>query len=854
MLKRIRQFFSPPVFPGDEDKTRTAMVLNTLLVTNLLFLIFLAGVAVPFFFANKLHNLLSILLVLLMTVLARWLMWRGRVRLASTVCVATLWSAFTIQIVFSGGLNTIAVFYVLNTVIAGMLLGMRAALVHSVACSLVGLSLVMLEAKGYRLPRLFPLPPLASWLDLTVSLLATTAVMSQVLRGLNDALKLARQQAEERRQAAEVLRESERKSRAFFDLSFEFIGLLTPDGILLEANRTALEFIGAQPADVVGKPFRETPWWSHSPETQNQIQEAVASAAKGEFIHAETTHRAKDGVLHTIDFTLKPIQNESGVITLLIPEGRDITDRKQVEEARERLTQQIREQARQMGQILSTVPAGVLLLDAEWRVVQANPTAEKHLAVLASAKVGSRLSHLGNRPLAELLTSPPTQGLWHEAKASGRTFEIIARPVENGSEPEGWVLVINDVTREREVQTQLQRQERLASVGQLAAGIAHDFNNIIAVMVLYSQMVSKAPELTSKSRERLEIVSGQARRATALIQQILDFSRCAVLERRPMDLVLFLKEIVKMLERTIPESIKITLTYEMDACSVNADPTRLQQAVMNLVINARDAMPEGGELHIILSRGDVTDQVRCVVCGQVIEGEWVYIKVTDTGSGIPADVLPYIFDPFFTTKEAGKGTGLGLAQVYGIVAQHEGHIAVATQVGVGTTFAICLPPLLEQSPETALLEAQTLVHGRGETILVVEDDASLRTALVDSLELLNYRVLQAANGREALEVLEQHAGGIALVVSDMVMPEMGGQALFHALRQRGLTLPVVMLSGHPMENELESLKTQGLAGWMLKPPHIEQLSHVVERALQEASQQESVSQEPVTQDSLNLSS
>jgi len=776
----------------------------------------------------------------------------------------------------------------------------------------------------------------------------------------------------ERQQAEAALRESEQKSRAILDLSFEFVGLLTPDGILLEANRTALEFIGASLADVVGKPFWETPWWSHSPETQNQIREAVMSAAKGEFVRAETTHVAKDGVLHTIDFTLKPIKNESGLITLLIPEGRDITDRKQSEEAlkeselkyrtiierfaegfalideqgyilewnqameqifgikhneavgqlvwdvqyrfvyperqtaqvhehlkttilnvlltgvssafgkpvevaiqtaggeqkiiqqtafpvrfrerhyiasvvqditkrkqaeqeRERLTTQVREQARQMEQILATVPAGVLLLEAERRVIQANPVAEKHLTVLAGAQVGDGLSHLGNRPLAELLTSPPTKGLWHEVRADGRTFEVGSRPVETGPEPEHWVLVINDVTREREIQTQLQRQERLAAVGQLAAGIAHDFNNIMAVMMLYTQMLLKTPDLTSRSRERLGIVFEQAMRATALIQQILDFSRRAVLERHPMDLALFLKEVVKLLERTIPESIKIKLTREMDMCTVNADPTRLQQAVMNLVINARDAMPEGGELCITLSRGVVTDKVRCVICGQFIEGEWVCIRVTDTGTGISPDVLPYIFDPFFTTKEIGKGTGLGLAQVYGIVAQHEGHIEVATQVGKGTTFAIYLPALLMHSSEAPILEVQTFVHGHGETILVVEDDVSLREALVDSLEMLNYRLLQAANGREALEAVEQRAGEIALVLSDMVMPEMGGQALFHALRQRGLTLPVVMLSGHPMENELEGLKTQGLAGWMPKPPNMEQLSHLVAWALREAS-------------------
>ncbi|MBN2392797.1 MAG: PAS domain S-box protein, partial [Anaerolineae bacterium] len=744
---------------------------------------------------------------------------------------------------------------------------------------------------------------------------------------------------------------------------FEFVGLLTPDGVLLEANRTALDFIGANLADVVGKLFWETPWWSHSPETQNQIREAVMAAAKGEFIHAETAHLAKDGTLHTIDFTLKPVEDEQGLITLLIPEGRDITERKQAEDAlseseetyrtivettaewiweidlagnhvfsnpqvttilgyhpdefvgqkavslmheddrrevelalprlvaakqgwrgwvlrwrhkdgtyrylessaspkfdatgklvgyigadrdvterkraeqeRERLINQIREQARQMEQILATVPAGVLLLDAEWQVMQANPVAEKHLAMLADAKVGDSITRLGDRRLTELLTSPPAKGLWHEVKADGRAFEVIARPVEIGLQPEHWVLVINDVTREREVQTQLQRQERLAAVGQLAAGIAHDFNNIMAVMMLYTQMVLKMPDLTSKSRERLEIVSEQAGRATALIQQVLDFSRRAVLERHTMDLGPFLKEIVKLLERTIPENIRMELTCGMDAYTVNADPTRLQQAVMNLVINARDAMPEGGELYITLSRSVVDTKVRCVICGQPIEGEWVRIAVTDTGTGIPSDVLPYIFDPFFTTKQAGQGTGLGLSQVYGIVAQHEGHFEVVTQVGKGTTFTIYLPLLPVQPSETLVRETQTLALGHGETILVVEDEESVRKALVDSFDLLNYRVLQATNGHEALGILEQHAGEIVLILSDMVMPGMGGQALFYAMRERGFTMPMVMLSGHPMENELESLKAQGMAGWIAKPPDIAQLFQLVERVLQEASQ------------------
>lgn len=178
--------------------------------------------------------------------------------------------------------------------------------------------------------------------------------------------------------------------------------------------------------------------------------------------------------------------------------------------------------------------------------------------------------------MAELLTLPPTRGLWHQVKAGKRIFEVIARPVENGASPEHWVLVINDVTREREIQAQLQQQERLAAVGQLAAGIAHDFNNLMAVIVLYAQMAASVSECAAKTRERLEIIVQQARRATALTQQILDFSRRAVLEPRPLELTPFLKEIVKLLERTVLESIQLTLSYGVDEYIVNADPGRLQ--------------------------------------------------------------------------------------------------------------------------------------------------------------------------------------------------------------------------------------------------------------------------------------
>jgi signal transduction histidine kinase len=417
-------------------------------------------------------------------------------------------------------------------------------------------------------------------------------------------------------------------------------------------------------------------------------------------------------------------------------------ERERAQKEQERLLMQVQEQAKRVQQIIETVPEGVLLLDSDRRVVLANPVAKKDLAVLTDQDVISThdpITHLGGCSLAEVLTSPPTKGLWHEVKAVGHTFEIIARPMENGPGLENWVLVIRDVTREREIQQRLQQQERLAAVGQLAAGIAHDFNNIMATIVLYAQTTARAEGISGRVQEQMNTINQQAKHATQLIQQILDFSRRAVLDRQPLNLSSLLKEHVKLLERTLPESIQVKLTWETDEHGalfmVNADPTRIQQVIMNLAVNARDTMPEGGELRIALSRTANTDEIRCVTCGPVVGEEWVRIAVMDTGSGIPPDVLPHIFEPFFTTKETGKGTGLGLAQVYGIVKQHDGHIDLTTEIGEGTTFVLYLPALLEHRPEVSTLETQALVQGQGETILVVEDNAALRKALADTLEL-----------------------------------------------------------------------------------------------------------------------
>ncbi|MDY7080573.1 MAG: PAS domain S-box protein [Chloroflexota bacterium] len=637
----------------------------------------------------------------------------------------------------------------------------------------------------------------------------------------------------DRKQAEVALRESGARLQSIFRAAPTGIGLVSSDRVLLQVNDRICEMLGYSCEELVGRSARvlypsDEDFEYVGREKYLQIRERGTGTV-------ETRWRRKDGQVIEILLSSTPVDSSDPAAGVTFT-ALDITERKQAEREREWLLAQIQEQARLGQQVIDTVPEGVILLDAGERIIMANPVGGKNLAILSDVKVGGILTHLAGHPLEEFLPSPP-KGLWHNVSTDGGSFQVVARPLEAGPVLEGWVLVTRDVTQQREFEQRAQQQERLASVGQLAAGIAHDFNNIMATIVLYAQMSAQAEGLPDRVRERMVTIDQQAQHATSLIRQILDFSRRAVLERHPLDLLLFLKEQVKLLERTLPENIEVEIVYGAGEYMINADPTRIQQMMTNLALNARDAMPEGGILRIALERIEIRpgESHPLPEMGRGIKNqEWVRVTVSDTGAGIPPDVLPYIYDPFFTTKAPGAGSGLGLSQVHGTVGQHEGHIDVQTQLNHGTTFTIYLPALPTHLAEALTLEISPLVNaeGQGEMILVVEDNAAARRALMESLELLNYRVLEAANGQEALAVLERHGDEIALVLSDVVMPGMGGISLLHVLRERGLEVGVVMLTGHPLEKELESLRSCGMIDWLAKPPDLERLAQVVARALE----------------------
>ncbi|MDX1688293.1 MAG: ATP-binding protein [Candidatus Promineifilaceae bacterium] len=387
---------------------------------------------------------------------------------------------------------------------------------------------------------------------------------------------------------------------------------------------------------------------------------------------------------------------------------------------------------------------------------------------------------------------------------------------------------VTDITQSKRTEAKIQTQTRLATVGQLATGIAHDFNNIMAVIALYSGSLVRNPE-HPKRGHYLATISEQAQHASNLIGQLLDFSRRSIIEPHPLELEPFVKEMVKLLQRTMPENMSVYFEAGDDDYAVRADPTRIQQVLMNLAVNARDAMPQGGELRITLSR--LNAGLESEPSLELDAGDWVTLSVSDTGSGIPPDVLPHIFEPFFTTKQSDQGTGLGLSQVYGIVKQHGGEVAVDSVVGKGTEFTIYLPALPSDTPSVPD-EEETIERARDlEAILLVEDEGAARQAIEETLKTLGYQVLTAATGEEALALFDRHHEAVDLVLSDTVMPQISGVELYHMLCERRPDVRLMLMSGYPLEDEKNSLLERDNVFWIQKPFTFAGLARAIRTAL-----------------------
>jgi len=434
----------------------------------------------------------------------------------------------------------------------------------------------------------------------------------------------------------------------------------------------------------------------------------------------------------------------------------------------------------------------------------------------------------------------PFEGIDIRQDGTRVPVEITTSPLRVGERDLAFSIV-RDITERKEMEERLRRQERLAAIGQLAAGIAHDFRNLLTTIILYAQLGLRHPGVPSALASNLETVVGEARKATDLLQQILDFSSRSLIERQSLDLEVFVKDVIAILRRTIPENIHVALEVGPGEFTVKADAGRIQQALTNLALNARDAMPAGGTLRIGLRRlrlhpgappplPEMAGLMENLRSG-LSQSTWVCLSVADTGIGMTDTVRAHLFEPFFTTKEVGKGAGLGLAQVYGIVRLHDGYVGVETEMGKGTAFRIYLPAS-EMEAEDVVEETSVVPLGHGETILLVEDNIPLREAGQSILEELGYHVLTAGNGLEALTVFRT-AAEIALVITDLVMPEMGGEALVYELKRLIPSCKVLAITGYTTQVGVRTLKAAGFFDVVHKPFDTDTLARIIYRALTE---------------------
>jgi two-component system, cell cycle sensor histidine kinase and response regulator CckA len=363
----------------------------------------------------------------------------------------------------------------------------------------------------------------------------------------------------------------------------------------------------------------------------------------------------------------------------------------------------------------------------------------------------------------------------------------------------------------------LLRSARLEAVGRLAGGVAHDFNNLVMIIKGYSDLL--LDNATPQAKPYIEEIKNAGERASGLTRQLLAFSRKQVLEPQVLDPNQTVRNMVKMLRVLIGEDIELVTQLSDQIGRVQADPGQLEQVIMNLAVNARDAMPNGGRL-IIETQACHLDDAYASTHSEVSAGSYVLIAVADGGCGMSKETLEHIFEPFFTTKEPGKGTGLGLATVYGIVKQSRGHIAVSSEPDRGTTFNIYLPSLDKSLALPVARQVGVAFRGEG-VVLLVEDEAPLRVLAAESLKRLGYTVLQAGNGLEALAVADQHSGKIDVVVTDVVMPRMGGPEMIEKLRQKRVGFAVIFMSGYTdaaaLEKTLEDTNAGSSAILLNKP-------------------------------------
>lgn len=459
--------------------------------------------------------------------------------------------------------------------------------------------------------------------------------------------------------------------------------------------------------------------------------------------------------------------------------------------------------------LLESAAEAILTVDRSGRIALANQRAEQMFDYTRAELLGANIEMLlpetkravHERERDEYFEHPRTRPMGIGLELTGRRRDGSEFPIEvslNTMEmPEGVFAIafVTDISPRKRLEEQLVHAQKMEAVGRLAGGVAHDFNNILTVVSGYTRMILEELSPQDPLREYADEIAKAADRAGAVANQLLAFSRRQLLQPRIIDVNAAITQTEKMLRRLLGEDIQLTLELQENIPHIKADPNQIEQALVNLAVNSRDAMPEGGRLFIQSAKVHLDEDYARTHLG-VKPGDYVMVAVTDTGQGMTAEIRQRIFEPFFTTKERGRGTGLGLATVYGMVKQCGGDIRAYSEPGQGTTFRLYFPKANGQPRETNPREEKTVKVEKSEIVLVVEDETPVRDLTVRMLQQLGYQVLSAASGSEAIAINKSFSGRIGLLVTDMVMPEMNGQQVAEALLKARPELKVLYVSGY----------------------------------------------------------
>lgn len=634
----------------------------------------------------------------------------------------------------------------------------------------------------------------------------------------------------DRKRAEEALRNHKETLEALLNATTDVAVLLDREGRIQAVNQEVATRLGRDVQDLISVSAFDLAPREIAARRRERFQRVVNEGAP---IREEEI--GQDG--RTYDTSCYPVFGANGEVEGVAVFARDITQQRIAQETLRRSEEKHR-------RILETITDGYHEVDLAGKLTLVNdslceimgfPRVELlglNYKSFVGPEAASRIFKAYNEVYRTGISNPEftyqimrKDGTWRDVSVS-----ITLMRDGNGT-PCGFRGILRDVTERRQLEEQLRQAVKMEAIGQMAGGVAHDFNNLLTAIMGYASILSELVPKATLEHERLQQIVRAAERAAELTRQLLAFSRRQVLDVRIGSLNDLVRDLESMLERLIGEHIELVTRFDDQAGNVRVDPAQFGQIIMNLVVNARDAMPRGGQL-TIATENAVLDETYVRTHAEVKPGDYVMVSVSDTGHGMDPETCARAFDPFFTTKEKGVGTGLGLSTVYGIVKQHEGHITVYSELCRGTTFRVYLPRVYEPAEEVfRATETEKRPRGR-ETILLVEDEEAVRDLTSEALEMLGYRVYQASSGAEALEIVGRLGGSkVDLLLSDVVLPKMDGKSLYDALEPLQPSMKVLFMSGYTEDFIVHHSVLDPGVNFLPKPFTIKALANKVREVL-----------------------